>query len=40
MCRLFGLHAGTPVDAQYWLIDAPDARLPLFATHSLADKHD
>ncbi len=25
MCRLFGLHAGTPVDAEFWLIDAPDS---------------
>ena len=21
MCRLFGLHAGAPVDAEFWLID-------------------
>jgi predicted glutamine amidotransferase len=25
MCRLFGLHAGHPVDAEFWLIDAPDS---------------
>jgi predicted glutamine amidotransferase len=25
MCRLFGLHAGVPVDAEFWLIDAPDS---------------
>src|SRR5579875_1706009 len=25
MCRLFGLHAGAPVDAEFWLIDAPDS---------------
>jgi predicted glutamine amidotransferase len=25
MCRLFGLHAGRPVDAQFWLIGAPDS---------------
>ena len=27
MCRLFGLHAGTLVDAEFWLIDAPDSLL-------------
>lgn len=25
MCRLFGLHAGTPVSATFWLLDAPDS---------------
>src|SRR5271166_1614393 len=25
MCRLFGLHAGTPVDADFWLLEAPDS---------------
>ena len=25
MCRLFGPHAGAPVDAEFWLIDAPDS---------------
>ena len=25
MCRLFGLHAGTPVRATFWLLDAPDS---------------
>lgn len=25
MCRLFGLHAGAAVDAEFWLIDAPDS---------------
>jgi glutamine amidotransferase len=25
MCRLFGLHAGVAVDAEFWLIDAPDS---------------
>jgi hypothetical protein len=25
MCRLFGLHAGTPVDAEFWLLEAPDS---------------
>ena len=25
MCRLFGLHAGTPVPATFWLLDAPDS---------------
>lgn len=25
MCRLFGLHAGATVDAEFWLIDAPDS---------------
>jgi glutamine amidotransferase len=25
MCRLFGLHAGRPVDAEFWLIGAPDS---------------
>ena len=25
MCRLFGLHAGAPVDTEFWLIDAPDS---------------
>lgn len=28
MCRLFGLHAGRePVDAQFWLLEAPDSLL-------------
>jgi predicted glutamine amidotransferase len=27
MCRLFGLHAGTPVRATFWLLDAPDSLL-------------
>jgi predicted glutamine amidotransferase len=25
MCRLFGLHAGSPVRATFWLLDAPDS---------------
>jgi glutamine amidotransferase len=25
MCRLFGLHAGKPVDAEFWLLEAPDS---------------
>ncbi|MCK0172903.1 class II glutamine amidotransferase [Mycolicibacterium sp. F2034L] len=25
MCRLFGLHAGRPVPATFWLLDAPDS---------------
>jgi predicted glutamine amidotransferase len=25
MCRLFGLHAGVPVSATFWLLDAPDS---------------
>ena len=25
MCRLFGLHAGQPVTATFWLLDAPDS---------------
>ena len=25
MCRLFGLHAGRPVTATFWLLDAPDS---------------
>lgn len=25
MCRLFGLHAGSPVRARFWLLDAPDS---------------
>jgi predicted glutamine amidotransferase len=25
MCRLFGLHAGAPVRATFWLLDAPDS---------------
>lgn len=25
MCRLFGLHAGRPVAATFWLLDAPDS---------------
>ncbi|BBZ32079.1 class II glutamine amidotransferase [Mycolicibacterium confluentis] len=25
MCRLFGLHAGHPVTATFWLLDAPDS---------------
>lgn len=25
MCRLFGLHAGNPVRATFWLLDAPDS---------------
>lgn len=25
MCRLFGLHAGDPVTATFWLLDAPDS---------------
>ena len=25
MCRLFGLHAGGPADAEFWLLDAPDS---------------
>src|SRR5579875_1330533 len=25
MCRLFGLHAGAPVAATFWLLDAPDS---------------
>ncbi|KUI27893.1 class II glutamine amidotransferase [Mycobacterium sp. GA-2829] len=25
MCRLFGLHAGRPVSATFWLLDAPDS---------------
>lgn len=25
MCRLFGLHAGQPVSATFWLLDAPDS---------------
>ena len=25
MCRLFGLHAGKPVSATFWLLDAPDS---------------
>lgn len=25
MCRLFGLYAGTPVTATFWLLDAPDS---------------
>lgn len=25
MCRLFGLHAGHPVSATFWLLDAPDS---------------
>jgi hypothetical protein len=31
MCRLFGPHAGAPVDAEFWLIDAPDS-LPAQST--------
>ena len=27
MCRLFGLHAGTPVRATFWLLSAPDSLL-------------
>ncbi|MDG4665993.1 class II glutamine amidotransferase [Mycobacterium sp. 236(2023)] len=25
MCRLLGVHAGTPVSATFWLLDAPDS---------------
>jgi predicted glutamine amidotransferase len=25
MCRLFGLHAGSPVRATFWLLNAPDS---------------
>ncbi|MBA8795118.1 glutamine amidotransferase [Friedmanniella endophytica] len=25
MCRLFGLHAGSPTTATFWLLDAPDS---------------
>lgn len=25
MCRLFGMHAGSPVRATFWLLDAPDS---------------
>ncbi len=25
MCRLFGLHAGLPVHATFWLMNAPDS---------------
>ncbi|MGV0802045.1 class II glutamine amidotransferase, partial [Mycolicibacterium elephantis] len=25
MCRLFALHAGRPVTATFWLLDAPDS---------------
>jgi hypothetical protein len=38
MCRLFGLPAGKPVDAEFWLLEAP-ASLAAQSVHSQRHRH-